>query len=95
MRATEQLPFVRGRAPVSAQRLDGLQDPEYAILFDVSPLHPRGAYREAEHRSMLSAWVPAWSARNVQADPADVVLVNAHDHGGDSVERFLDRESTA
>jgi type IV secretory pathway TraG/TraD family ATPase VirD4 len=40
MNATEQLLFVRGRAPVRAERLDYLQDPEYATLFDANPLHP-------------------------------------------------------
>lgn len=44
MSATEQLLFVRGKAPVRAERLDYLRDAEYATQFDANPLHrpPQG-----------------------------------------------------
>ena len=41
MSATEQLLFVRGKAPVRAERLDYLRDAEYATQFDANPLHRR------------------------------------------------------
>jgi type IV secretion system protein VirD4 len=39
MSGSEQLLFVRGRAPVRAERLNYLRDGEYATLFDANPLH--------------------------------------------------------
>jgi type IV secretion system protein VirD4 len=41
MSGSEQLLFVRGRAPVRAERLDYMRDGEYATLFDANPLHSR------------------------------------------------------
>ncbi|MGI8546379.1 MAG: type IV secretory system conjugative DNA transfer family protein [Gemmatimonadaceae bacterium] len=41
MSATEQLLFVRGKAPVRSERLDYLRDAEYAMLFDANPLRSR------------------------------------------------------
>jgi type IV secretory pathway TraG/TraD family ATPase VirD4 len=39
MTSTEQLLFVRGKAPVRAERLEYLLDAEYATMFDANPLH--------------------------------------------------------